>query len=248
MSLLARVTDFAPGTEIQSQPFDDEFNQLVNLLAGVSQNKSIRVISNDSSFAAARFDQRGTNDIIEGFADGAEVFRVEKDGDIVGNGLTGSGGIYTFGSIPVLPASSPVGANDAVRKQYVDDKAIFLNHTWFILDPTSMSAGDDGILPIWRVPAITSAFVTKLHVIRAAGSHTPGTDIEFAVIQNGAEKGTIHLDNTNNGSGVFYTSDIADFALTENQPIWIRIKTKTGVIAERSISIELEYYQKVKSV
>lgn len=102
MSLIARLYDFAPGAVIRSQEFDDEFNQIVNMLSGVSQDKSIRVRNNNASFAAARFDQLAANDILELFASGVEVGRIEQSGKFKSLVATGTAPI-DVDSITVCP-------------------------------------------------------------------------------------------------------------------------------------------------
>src|SRR5262245_49851208 len=59
MSLLFRITDFVPSTLIKSQEMDDELNQLVNLLSGVSTNKDTLLKFSDGSNPVLRVDQLG---------------------------------------------------------------------------------------------------------------------------------------------------------------------------------------------
>jgi hypothetical protein len=59
MAVLVRVTDFIPNTLIESQEIDDEFNQLVNLLSGVSTNKDTLLKYNHASDPVLRVDQLG---------------------------------------------------------------------------------------------------------------------------------------------------------------------------------------------
>lgn len=59
MAVLTRVTDFVPNTLIQSQQIDDELNQLVNLLSGVSTNKDALLKYNHATDPVLRVDQLG---------------------------------------------------------------------------------------------------------------------------------------------------------------------------------------------
>jgi len=59
MAVLTRITDFIPNTLIVSQEVDDEFNQLVNLLSGVSTNKDTLLKYNNATDPALRVDQLG---------------------------------------------------------------------------------------------------------------------------------------------------------------------------------------------
>jgi hypothetical protein len=245
MSLLARITDFTPGAIIQSQPFDDEFNQLVNLLAGVSQNKSIRVISNDSSFAAARFDQRGSSKILELYGDGAEVFGFEKDGDITSPFLTSVGGVFTFTQIPVGPNSTPTSDNQFARKKYVDDRRISFIVGFPISDPSTANtnARDFGSFPI---PAGGVYTITKLKLFAREGSHTSGGDITFTFDRLGVgDIGSIDLDNGNGTIGQVYSNDIGDITPAENEIFSVRITARSGTITERNVVACIEGHRTV---
>jgi hypothetical protein len=246
MSLLARVGDFTPGAIIASQPFDDEFNQLVNALSGISSNKSIRVISNDDLFAVARFDQRGNNDIIEGFFNGAEVFRVEKDGDIVGLGLTGAAGVYTFTEIPILPASNPSSANQAARKQYVDDTTVALSCTIGTeSDPSSSSTVTESGRFSYFVPEGNNMLITKIKVKYQEGSHTSGGSVSFVIRvrdSSGATKvdlGPVTLNDTNNTIHVPYTVAIGGGgqSIVSGDTVTYYISARSGTVSERSVSV-----------
>jgi hypothetical protein len=59
MAVLTRITDFIPNTLIESQEVDDEFNQLVNLLSGVSTNKDTLLRYNHATDPVLRVDQLG---------------------------------------------------------------------------------------------------------------------------------------------------------------------------------------------
>jgi hypothetical protein len=59
MAVLVRITDFIPNTLIESQKVDDEFNQLVNLLSGVSTNKDALLKYSHATDPALRVDQLG---------------------------------------------------------------------------------------------------------------------------------------------------------------------------------------------
>jgi hypothetical protein len=83
MSLPARVTDFIPFTTIFSNQFDAEFDNLVNMLNGTDQSKNIRIRSNDSTLAVARFDQlAASGNIVEFYSGGVEAAKVDKTGKI----------------------------------------------------------------------------------------------------------------------------------------------------------------------
>lgn len=83
MSLLVLLKNRAAGQPVIADDDDNEFLNIINCLAGVSSDKSIRVNSNDNGFAVARFNQIGNNDILELYGDGSEVVRFEKTGKMV---------------------------------------------------------------------------------------------------------------------------------------------------------------------
>lgn len=103
MSLLVKLKNRQDGQPVIADDDDDEFLNIINVLAGQNVGKSIRVVNSDNAFACARFDQTGANHILELFGNGAEVFRFEKDGDIVFPSLTSAAGVYTFANQPVFP-------------------------------------------------------------------------------------------------------------------------------------------------
>lgn len=82
MSLLSRIFDFQPNTVIRSGDIDSEFNQIIDLLSGVGTGKSIRIRNNDSSFAAARFDQLGSANVVEFFLGGVQVGKWDNFGNV----------------------------------------------------------------------------------------------------------------------------------------------------------------------
>lgn len=83
MSLPARITDFQPLATILSSEVDSEFNNLVNVLNGTDQTKSIRIRSNDGSLAVARFDQlAAAANILELFRAGVLASRIDNVGDV----------------------------------------------------------------------------------------------------------------------------------------------------------------------
>src|SRR5215813_10502981 len=65
MAVLVRITDFVPSTLIKSQEMDDELNQLVNLLSGVSTNKETLLKFSDGTNPPLRVDQLGAGTIQE---------------------------------------------------------------------------------------------------------------------------------------------------------------------------------------
>lgn len=227
MSLLARVTDFLPGTEIQSQPFDDEFNQLVNLLSGVSQNKSIRILSNDNSFAVARFDQRGTNDILELFADGAEVVRFEKSGKLV----------TTHPDV-----NTGFNADKVDGFDLAGNKVAFSHPFYYASIPGAVETAQS--TPDFIVPTGSAITITKIRVI-FHGTHTAGGVLTWTVKRRNAagalqtDIGTITVNNTNGTPDQVYENNVTDVPLNDSDTIFVLLTTRTAPISEAQATVSV---------
>ena len=209
MSLPARIFDFAAGTVIKSQEVDDELNQIDNILSGANIGKSIRVRNSDAAFACARFDQLGANNILELYADGLEVVRVEKDGDIVSPFLSSAAGIYTFTQIPLFPASDPTTGNQGTRKTYVDTRRIRWS-AGFIYTDMSTRAVDSTFDSIQGAPVPGSNFVcTHVLVKPASGVASGSFTVEFRKVPSGSMSQTTLATITINPSSIGATTEVA---------------------------------------
>lgn len=81
-STLARVTDFVPATPILSGEVDAEFNQLVNLLNGTSNNIKGSIEVSDAGDPPLELNQLSTGPILKGFQAGVENFRIRNNGGV----------------------------------------------------------------------------------------------------------------------------------------------------------------------
>lgn len=81
-STLARVTDFVPSTPILSAEVDSEFNQIVNLLNGTSNNIKATLKVSDAGDPPLELNQLSTGPILKGFQAGVENFRIRNDGSL----------------------------------------------------------------------------------------------------------------------------------------------------------------------
>lgn len=164
--------------------------------------------------------------------------------------LDNTNGVYTFGQIPVLPGSDPTTANQSVRKGYVDSrKTRFSVTAGFILDPSANPPfADPTQLPVWVAPAgLTGGFLSRVGIIRFAGTHNGGAAISFALVKNSATLASIAFDDTNNAAFTAYVNDFADVALSPGEAVWVLVNGRSGTIGERSVSIWFEGYQSVGS-
>jgi hypothetical protein len=244
MSLPARIFDFTSGTLIKSQEVDDEVNQIINVIGGANIGKSIRVRNSDNAFACARFDQLGSNFILELYADGAEVFHFEKDGDIVSPFLSSVGGVYTFTAIPVGPNSDPTTGNQLTRKTYVDGKKVSFNVGFSIPDPSTASLSSAGDFGSWPVPGGGTYTITKCKIFYRNGSHTSGGSLTFKVDRIFVGNiSTLNLNNTNNTLGAVYVDDIGDITPSENEIFSCFLDTRSGTITEKNVMVVIEGFR-----
>jgi hypothetical protein len=162
----------------------------------------------------------------------------------------GTGQVFITGSSPLRLATgvAPSNDDDAARKKYVDDKAVFFAISFKIDDPSTFPTADLAALPTIRVPAIASGFLTRLHVIFRSGSHTAGGSLTFDLKNNTGSVATVQLNDTNNTANTFYTNDFADAAISESNALTVDISARSGTINERDVTVVVEGYQKVKSV
>jgi hypothetical protein len=88
MAIITRLYDFTPGTLIQSQQVDDEFNQILNLLSGVSSNKNVILAHNDGSTPPLTTNQTGAGSMLRVQKAGVTAFDFTNAGTL--NIITGS--------------------------------------------------------------------------------------------------------------------------------------------------------------
>jgi len=91
MAVLIRITDFVPSTLIKSQEMDDELNQLVNLLSGVSTTKDTLLKFSDGANPVLRVDQLGAGVIQQWLQNGVVKTVIDNSGFLyIGKGVTDS--------------------------------------------------------------------------------------------------------------------------------------------------------------
>jgi hypothetical protein len=153
--------------------------------------------------------------------------------------------VTTFNQIPVLPASTPTTANQATRKQYVDDRQVSFSVSFTIVDPASadLNESDFGSLVI---PAGGQYTITKCKVVYQNSSHTSGGSVTIRLFQLGvSDRCSISLDNTNNTVNTIYTDDVGDFTAAENAVFSPYIQARSGTITEKNVSFIVEGFRKV---
>jgi len=222
---------------------DGEFNQgwgATGMFNGGGSTLRQLTKYNHATEPVLELDQLGAGLIAQFKQNGVEKARIENDGDIVGNGITGAAGIYTFGSIPLGPASDPTTSNQLTRKAYTDAKKTGWSANWFEPDPSTSTVTTED-RPMVFIPDGSTWKVTKITVRYSQGSHTSGGGLTFTVSKRGpsgnANVGSISLDNTNNTILTTYTNDFADIDLLPGDTLTYNISTRSGTITERAVTL-----------
>ena len=243
MSLLVKLKDRQNGQPVIADDDDNEFLNIIDVLAGQNVGKSIRIVNSDAAFACARFDQLGANHIVEFFANGGSVGRVEKDGDLVVSGLTGVAGVYTFTEIPIGPNATPTSDNQLSRKKYVDDRKYSFSVGFPIADPATatLNSRDFGSLVIPEGGVVT---ITKTKVMYREGSHTAGGSLTFKVDRAFVgDISTLSLNDTNDDQAIVYPDNIADITPSADEVFSCYISARSGTITEKSVMVIIEGFR-----
>lgn len=151
-------------------------------------------------------------------------------------------GVTTFlTGIPVLPASNPTTANQAARKQYVDDTSVGMSANWYEYDPSASTTGNED-RPAFITPDGNGMTINKWRVYYSAGSHTSGGSVSFTLRWRPSGGGisdlaTITLDNTNNTVNTNYTASFGPTSLTQGDRLTYYISARSGTVSERAVTI-----------
>lgn len=88
--LLARITTFVSETYFNAAQIDAEFDQLVNLVSGVSTDKRIYTRFSDGTLPVLRIDQLGAGTLLELLQNGVAKITINNNGQIVSTLATGT--------------------------------------------------------------------------------------------------------------------------------------------------------------
>lgn len=261
MSLLVLLKNRANGQPIIADDDDNEFLNLINCLAGTSIDKSIRVRSNDNSFAVARFDQLGTNDILELFLAGTEVARFDNNGNLIINhganpsvlinNIDGGTGL----KLEVVDADTAnivsEGVGNIATINLNTRELTFIvsptnlikqTETWFILN--AIDGNGSQVNKVFQFPPGGGMRITKFSIIRASGVHSAGTSVTYRLQLNGANIGSgLAFSDANNAVDTFY-SEALNVAVASGDKIEI-LRTLVNVPAEQDITLLMEWEQKL---
>jgi hypothetical protein len=113
MAVLTRITNFIPNTLIVSQEVDDEFNQLVNILSGVSTNKDALIKYSHATDPVLRVDQLDAGVIQQWLQNGSLKARVNNDGSIFTPALRDTNGNELLILTPAASAVNEITLTNA---------------------------------------------------------------------------------------------------------------------------------------
>lgn len=235
-------------------PLDDEYNNIYHALDGTTTGTKLLVKSSDATDPPIEIDQIGAGPLAEWKQNGVLKASIENDGDLLANGITGAAGVYTFGSIPVGPASNPTTDNQLTRRAYVLGLKTAFSLSFFVADPSTPTVG--AVIPgtvTWVCPAGTAVTLTQLHVSYQSQSHTSGGSVSFQIQHRSAASnwvtitnfGTPTLDNANNAAFKVYTSDITDTPIATGDTLIMFISARSGTITERDVTVGVTGTQQV---
>lgn len=243
MSLLARLFDFQPNTLIRSADLDSEFNQIVNMLSGVSQSKSLKVRNDDPAFAVARFDQLAANNITEYYASGVEKAKIEVTGKFKS--------LVPTGTAPIDVASTTVCPNlnadliDGIEGADITRLSLHksaISYSWFYSTPPGAVESVESVGRFNASPgnAIT---ITQIRAVFAGGSHTAGGELIFTLKRRnttGAQQADIGTITIGDGS-VINNLEINNLGtpvvLSDGDQIYPLLTTRGGTITETLITV-----------
>lgn len=268
VSLLVLLKNRAAGQPIIADDDDNEFLNIINCLAGSSIDKSVRIRSNDNSFAVARLDQLGTNDILELFLNGTEVAKFDNNGSLTINhganpfvliNNTDGGTGLKFEVVDADTAnivSEGIGniatINLTTREltfTVVPTNVVKHKHSWFIPNPFdtnpifTIDIGD--FARTFLFPAGTGMRATKLSIIRAAGSHAGGSTLTARLQKNGGNIGSgIAFSDANNAANTQY-SEALNVSMADGDRINLTLNQASGPAQEQDITAIMEWEQKL---
>lgn len=153
--------------------------------------------------------------------------------------------VVRFGAIPTLPASNPTTANQAVRKQYVDDNT-FWSANFFIADPStfplnSFDLSQKAFIPADGIPAGRRWRATRAALIWSSGSESGSfvVTIRSHPVSDQTSQTTLAtftIDTEDIGVGV--EIDIGDVTYTVDSYVFVILDSRSSPL-QRAVSISL---------
>lgn len=186
-------------------------------------NSSVTVTAGDGLSDGGAVSLGGTVTINVDEGDGLQITggQVAVDNTVVRtSGVQTINGVKTFGSIPVLPASDPTQANEAVRKAYVDSVASGLTWKDAVLVASTANLDLDGTETIDGVAVVADDRVL-------VKNQTTGSENGIYIVAAGAWSRAEDLDSSDEikGSAVFATD-----GTTQGGTAWVCTNQGTPVL------------------
>lgn len=233
MSVLGRLKDWNVGGSILSQDFDDEFNQIINLLNGTSTNKEIILKASNLSLPILEINNLGTGRIFAiNEAAGVRKLRILNNGQINSDSL----------SVPLIINNQVLCPNlnaDLFNNQQASfyEQGLSAFNTWqvFYSDLTAASNPKKGyfICPDGQTITITKL---KAQQRKATASGDASTVIEFR--KNDVSIGTVTISSNNTA---VVTNDIVDVTLAENDRLSVNINSHVGTTKHEDITVVFHF-------
>lgn len=207
MAVLIRLFDFTPMTLIQSAQIDAEFNQLVNILSGVSTDKNVAISYDHATVAPFAANQEGAGPIATFSLLGSTVFTI-------GN----SGGLIISSSNPTIELRDTVGGTQPDYQWSLNGGV--LNGAFLVSGNCNQS--HDGVNNISRFDALmdfqgrvqvnTSATIAANNRLVVNHADAPSTDVAVS-LRGAAAIRPLDIVGHNNTTGdllrIFDSGDVA---------------------------------------
>lgn len=269
MSLLVKIKDRQNGQPVVADDDDNEFLNIIDVLAGQNVGKSIRIVNSDSNFAAARLDQNvGSGNIAEFFKQGTSKSVIDNNGNL---NISHSSPFVVLNDTDTADPDFIINYNSNVvigrsgqsdlslnmsngvytfgQQPVLPKKLITFSIPFRVEDPSTFPLNDDSAAILVRVPAITGGFISKITIIRPSGvgSHTAGGSVTFRARKfNDSNIGNgVSFDDTNNAANTPYSEDFADVSISEGNLITFHISARSGTVSERNVTINIEGYREL---
>ena len=242
-SLLSRIV--ASFDAIKPVPnltgLDGEHNQLVGasgVLNGNSTASKLLIKTSDGSDPPVDIDQVGAGPLARFKQNGSTKVTLSN------------AGLFTMVNTAVNTGfnADQVDGIEGANIAKLDTNIVPFSLAWFIDDPSTFPlTSDDSGLTLFRVPPIVGGFVSKLTIIRTAGTHAGGGSVTFkARIFNGSTLGSgVSFNDTNNAANTVYTDDFTDVGISEGNYLLVHITARSGTVSERHVSVNIEGYRKL---
>lgn len=147
-------------------------------------------------------------------------------------------GVGTFSDIPILPASNPTTANQAARKQYVDDTRTAFSACWFYSAlPAAVETTES--VGRWIVPSGQDITIEDITLVWATGADSSASNIFTIKRRNSAgtaqaDVGTLEVNTP--AQNVLSVNNITDVPLTAGDQLYPLFTTRTAPASETNIT------------